>query len=131
MPPVAGSGPGRPGRSARRSAPGPLGDADALVGDGDLDQSVAGRPRPATDDAGARPGSRRSALSTRLPTRGDELAVVAADDGAVVAADADRRSAWRCAASGHPVDGLGDDVVDRDRLRRVQRVVAPAAGRGR
>ena len=63
------SGPGRPGRTARRSGRSSrLGDADALVGDADLDQWPSPAPVPHDRDPACPRGCSATALSTRLPS---------------------------------------------------------------
>ena len=101
-----------------------LGDADALVGDGDLDDAVGvGHADP---DAEA---VRRvlDGVGDQVVHGGDEQLLVAVDLGAGVPA-ADQRDAVRFGGDPVAVDRLGDHGVDVDLLGRGERRPRPAAG---
>lgn len=100
-----------------------VGDADALVGHGDLDELSAGRGHPA--GGYAHPGAGRGVVHgvlDEVAEGGGELAAVAPDPqvGGTAGGHGDLLGAGLVAAA---VDGLRDELVDADGLGVLQRVV--------
>ncbi len=105
-----------------------VGDADALVGHGDLDQVPAGLRDRTDRDAHAGAGGRVvDRVLDQVAECGGELSTVAPDPQALGArgGHGDLLGARLVPA---PVDGLGDQFPDRDRLGVLQRVVVLHAG---
>ncbi len=102
----------------------PLGDADALVADGDLDVPV---PAPGADRHPRPLRAVRDGVVDEVDQRGDQLGLVAADREPALAAG-DHDDPGRLGRQPGAVDGLGHDLVHGHDRRRRQRLGALQPG---